>query len=233
MAHPFRRHRPRPHSALSGERIRLLEMRAQTTLHDGKRPQGLTRYRRRRARPYSRFGQHRSIPVVPPRAQEGRGAVCAHKAHSEARPVPAARPERRQRRGAAHRNRSEPSPARQTLISYPTNRSGLVSLVAQTDRTNRSHDAALLPIGGPGSSISDLQQNPAVENSRVLQHILAAFRRFGIPQRVPKSANFGVSASISSTRRRPHRRAHLATSIGGLAASVDVNQCMTSRKYPF
>ena len=54
------------------------------------------------------------------RAQEGRDAVCAHEAHPQARPASAARLERRQGRGAAHRNRAEPEAARQAPLPSPT-----------------------------------------------------------------------------------------------------------------
>ncbi len=54
------------------------------------------------------------------RAQEGRDAVCPYEAHPQARPASTARLERRQGRGAAHRNRAEPEATRQAPLPCPT-----------------------------------------------------------------------------------------------------------------
>ena len=65
------------------------------------------------------LGQYGSLPTVAPRAQEGRDAICAHEAHSQARPAPAAGLERRQRRSTAYSNRAEPEAARQASLPCP------------------------------------------------------------------------------------------------------------------
>ena len=72
-----------------------------------------TRYRGGCARPRPGAGQHRGLPAVTPRAQKDRDAICAHETHLQARPASAARLERREGRGSAHRNRAEPEAARQ------------------------------------------------------------------------------------------------------------------------
>ena len=50
----------------------------------GGRPQGLARHRRGRTRSGPRARQHRSLPGLAPRAQEGRDEVRAHEAHPQA-----------------------------------------------------------------------------------------------------------------------------------------------------
>src|SRR5215207_1293366 len=71
------------------------------------RAQGHARHRRGGARARPRAGQHRGLPTIAPRAQEGRDAVCPYEAHLEARPAAAAGLERRPRRGSARRHRPE------------------------------------------------------------------------------------------------------------------------------
>src|SRR6202022_575677 len=63
-----------------------------------------------------------------------RDAIRAHEAHPQARPPSTARLERREGRGAAHRNRAEPEATRQVAQPCPTTvRSCLPSLgVRQT-----------------------------------------------------------------------------------------------------
>ena len=119
-AHQHRQHRSGPHRLLQGQQERLLDLLVEAKVHDGGRAQGHTRCRRGCARPRPRAGQHGGLPAITPRAQEGRDAVCAYEAHPQARPASTARLERREGRGAAHRNRAEPEATRQAALPCPT-----------------------------------------------------------------------------------------------------------------
>jgi Transposase DDE domain len=65
-AHTFRDRRSGAHSSLQGEHDRLLDLRAQTPMHNGGRPEGLARHRRGRARSGSCARQYRSLPGLAP-----------------------------------------------------------------------------------------------------------------------------------------------------------------------
>ena len=117
---------------------RLLALFIEAEVHDGGRAQDHPRPQRGCARSRPRAGQHRSLPAVTPRAQEGRDAVCAYEAHPQARPASAARPERRQGRSAADRHRAEPEATRQAPLPCPTTcGSRLLSIHKQNG--NRRH----------------------------------------------------------------------------------------------
>ena len=72
---------------LQGQQERLLDLLAETEVHDSGHAQGHPRSRRRCTRSRPRAGQYTSLRTITPRAQEGRDAVCAHEAHPQARPV--------------------------------------------------------------------------------------------------------------------------------------------------
>src|SRR5262249_3091706 len=101
---------------LPGQQEGLLSLLVEAEVYDGSRAQGHSRRQRGCARPSPRAGQHGGVPAVIARAQEGRDAVRSYEAHLQTRSPAAARPERRQGRGAAHRNGAEPTAARQAAI---------------------------------------------------------------------------------------------------------------------
>ena len=115
--HALRDHRPRAHSSLPREQERLLDLYAQAPMHNGPCPQGLPRHRRGRARSGACAGQHRSLPGLASRTQEGRGEVRAHEAHPQARPVAPARPIGCEGRGATHRDGAEPEAAGEAYLA--------------------------------------------------------------------------------------------------------------------
>jgi hypothetical protein len=86
------------------------------------------------ARPCPRTGQHGGVPTVSTRAQEGRNAVRSHEAYLQARSPSTARPERRQGRGAAHRNGAKPAAAYQATMSSPTSARCLPSVASRRRR---------------------------------------------------------------------------------------------------
>ena len=99
-----------------------------------------------------------------PRAQENRDAIRAHEAHPQARSPSTARLERRQGRGAAHRNRAEPEAARQVAQPCPTIvRSCLPSLGV------RQAWVPQLPQRKNGHALTT---SPAAKRNRVLQQNL-------------------------------------------------------------
>ena len=119
-------------------------------VHDGGRAQDHPRSQRGCARSRPRAGQHGSLPAVTPGTQEGRDAVCAYEAHPQARSASTARLERRQGRGAAHRDRAEPEAARQATRPRPTivrSRLPGVSVASGIGTANASNPRAP-PTGG-------------------------------------------------------------------------------------
>src|SRR5262249_50738907 len=92
-------------------------------------------------------------PAVTPRTQEDRDAICAYEAHSQAGPASTARLERRERRGAAHRNRAEPEAARQVhLPSATIGGGGLSGVGASGVGVNRRYRRLLIGARNKGQS---------------------------------------------------------------------------------
>ena len=110
------------------------------------------------------LGQYGSLPAVPPRAQEGRDAICAHEAHSPARPVSAAGLERRQRRSAAHSNRAKPEAARQASLPCPTTSGSCLPSIGDPRITTAADK------GSANNGPAKTQKSSAIKAGRVLQH---------------------------------------------------------------
>jgi hypothetical protein len=139
-------YRSRPHRLLQGQQERLLAVFTEAKVHDRDCAQNHPRPQRRCARSCPRLGRYGSLPAVLPRAQEGRDAICAHEAHSPARPVPAAGLERRQRRSATDCNCAKPEAAGQASLPRRANSAtgqSRITAPSSVDSVNSSYRGEL------------------------------------------------------------------------------------------